>query len=303
MIFSLTILGCSSAIPTQNRYPSAQVLHHHNNQFLIDCGEGTQMQMQRFSIKASHLNHIFISHLHGDHYLGLMGLLSSFHLLGRKNDLHIYAPPELEEIINIQKAVANTVFSFNTIFHHLNNQNEGLLFENEKISVYSIALKHRIPTFGFVFREKQKESNIYKEAISAYNLSIDDIKDIKNGKEYYDKKGLLVPHNMLCKPSEKAKSYAYISDTVYDESLVNKIENIDVLYHEATFGEDLRDIAREKFHSTALQAAQIALKAKVKTLIIGHFSARYKNEDVLLEEARQVFPNTYSAVEGKVFPV
>ncbi len=298
MVFSVTILGSSSAIPTQNRNPSAQVLQHHNNLYLIDCGEGTQMQMRRFNIKTNHINHIFISHLHGDHYLGLMGLLSSYHLMGRKKDLHIYAPPELEEIITIQKKSANTDFSFKVIFHNLSHANKKLLYEDDKISVSAIALKHRIPTFGFIFSEKNKEIKIYKEAICAYNLSIEDIKNIKNGNAYYDKQGRIVHQGLLCKPLEGAKTYAYISDTIYDESIIKKIKDVDLLYHEATFADELKDIATEKFHSTARQAATIALKAKVKKLLIGHFSARYKTVEPLLAEARSVFPNTYSAEEG-----
>jgi len=303
MYFSVTILGSSSAIPTLNRFTSSQVVNYDNMLFLVDCCEGAQMQLRKYEIKFNRINHIFISHLHGDHYLGLMGLLSSYHLQGRKNDLHIYSPPELEEIIEIQKRVAAAIFSYKLIFHVLTNENEGIIYENDKLTVSSVILSHRIPTYGFTFKEKKKEKKIYKEAIAAYSLSIEDILNIKKGEIFYDKKGNPVPENMLAFPEEPCKMYAYISDTAYYESIVKKIKNADLLYHEATFGEDLKKVAAEKFHSTAHEAATIAQKAHAKKLIIGHFSARYTSTDSLLKEARNVFDNTVCAEEGMNYVV
>ena len=298
MNFSVTILGSSSAIPTLNRFTSSQVVNYDNKLFLIDCGEGTQMQLRKYEIKINRINHIFISHLHGDHYLGLMGLLSSYHLMGRKKDLHVYSPPELEEIIEIQKKVAGALFQYEVIFHILTDENEGIIYEDDKLTVSSVKLLHRVPTFGFIFNEKKKEKKIYKEAIAAYSLSIDDILNIKRGVKFYDKKGNPVPENLLTCPDEPSKMYAYISDTAYNEAIVNRIKNVDLLYHEATFGEEMKKIAAEKFHSTALEAATIAKKAHAKELIIGHFSARYSTVDPLLKEARSVFKNSVCVEEG-----
>jgi len=303
MNFSVTVLGSCSATPTLNRFTSSQIVHYENKLFLIDCGEGAQMQLRRFNIKINRINHIFISHLHGDHYLGLMGLLSSYHLLGRKTDLHIYSPKALEEIIEIQKQAAATTFSYKIIFHYLKEDNEGVIYEDEKLTVSSVKLQHRVPTFGFIFKEKKKEKKIYKEAIAAYSLSIADILNIKKGIKFIDKKGNMVPEQLLTYPEEPVRMYAYISDTAYDESVVKKIYNIDLLYHEATFGEDLKQVAAEKFHSTALEAATIAKMAKAKKLIIGHFSARYTTFEPLLKEARSVFENTFCAEEGLNFIV
>jgi len=303
MIFTVTILGSSSAVPTSKRALSAQIVQYENQLFLIDCGEGTQMQMRKYDIKSARINHIFISHLHGDHYLGLMGLLSTLHMMGRKTDLHIYCPPELEEIIESQKKIAGTLFSYQVFFHHLNNENEGVIFKGDKLEVSSVMLHHRIPTFGFIFKEKDKEKKIYKEAIIAYGLDFKDIVNIKKGEKYIDKNGHVVPTEMLTYPEVPSKTYAYISDTAYYEEIIKKIKNVDLLYHEATFAEEMKKTAAEKFHSTALEAATIAKKANAKNLLIGHFSARYKTPDVLISEAQSVFANTESAEDGSVYNV
>lgn len=303
MAFSVTILGSSSAIPVNDRYPSAQVLAHDNKLFLIDCGEGTQMQLNRFHIKKNRINHIFISHLHGDHYLGLMGLLSSYHLLGRKADLHIYAPGELEDIIDLQKKVAFTVFQYKVVFHTLESGMNNPIFEDEKLTVSALPLTHRIPTYGFIFIEKPAEPKMYKEAISVYNLTIEDILRIKKGEAFYDKKGKVVPRNLLVYPDRNLSSYAYISDTIFDPLLAHKLKGVDMIYHECTFGEDMKTVAEEKFHSTAKQAATIAHKAKAQLLLLGHFSARYKTTDDLVAEARSVFENAVAVEDGGTYSV
>lgn len=303
MAFSVTILGSSSAIPANDRYPSAQVLAHDNKLFLIDCGEGTQMQLNRFHIKKNRINHIFISHLHGDHYLGLMGLLSSYHLLGRKADLHIYAPGVLEDIIELQKKVALTVFQYKVVFHTLESRLNNPIYEDEKLTVSALPLTHRIPTFGFIFREKPAEPKLYKEAISVYKLTVDDILRIKRGEAFYDKNAKAVPRHMLVYPDKMLTSYAYVSDTLYDPSLARKLKGVDMIYHECTFGEDMKTVAEEKFHSTAKQAATIAHKAKAQLLLLGHFSARYKTTDELVAEARSVFGNAVAVEDGGTYSV
>jgi len=303
MSFFITVLGSSSATPTDCRFPSAQTLHYENNIYLIDCGEGTQMQMQRFNIKSGRINHIFISHLHGDHYLGLMGLLSTFHLNSRKNDVHIYSAPELENIIEIQKQAAQTKFSYKIFFHSLTETNNNQIFEDEKMSVSVVKLEHRIPTYGFIFKEKLKERKVRKEAIEEYGLTINDIVNIKKGMPFFNINGEEISNDILCHAVHIPKSYAYISDTAYTEKILPFIKNTDLLYHEATFCEELKKQAAEKFHSTAIDAAIIAKKAQVKTLLIGHFSARYKDPAPLLSEARSVFENTYAVEDGKTYNV
>ncbi len=303
MGMQVTILGSSSAIPANDRYPSAQVLAYENRLYLIDCGEGTQMQMNRYNVKKNRINHIFISHLHGDHYLGLMGLLSSYHLFGRKADLHIYAPCELENIIELQKKAALTVFQYNVIFHTLESRLNNPIYEDDKLAVSAVPLSHRIPAFGFIFREKPAEPKIYKEAINVYKLSVEDILRIKRGTPFYDQNGQLVPRASLVYPDKKLSSYAYISDTIYDPTLAHKLKGIEMLYHECTFGEDMKTVAAEKFHSTAMQAANIALKAGVSLLLLGHFSARYKTTEALASEARSVFQNVLAVEDGGTYAV
>jgi len=258
MTFSLTVLGCSSAIPVYNRNLSAHLLNVNERFFLIDCGEGTQFQLRKYHLSFNRIRHIFISHLHGDHFFGLIGLLNSMHLLGRKEAIHLYAPCELEEIIDIQLNTSQTRFVFPLHFHPLRMDSCDLILEEERIAVHSFPLKHSIPVCGFVFREKNPPRKV-----------------------------------------PQARSYAYCSDTGYDESILPFIQGVHLLYHEATFMQELAAMAAEKLHSTALEAARIASKAKVKKLIIGHFSARYEDLEPLLAEARNIFPETYLAVEGE----
>ncbi len=297
--FELTILGCSSATPTSTRNPTAQLLNIAERFFLIDCGEATQIQLRRFKIKFQRINHIFISHLHGDHYLGLIGLVSSMHLLGRTADLHLYCPSELEEIIEVQFKHSQSQLKFNIIYHpHKYIANE-LIFEDAKVEVRTILLNHRIPCCGFLFIEKPRPASISKEIIKLYQIPVEQIAAIKKGADFITIEGELIPNFKLVTGKPKPRSYAYCSDTSYDERIIECIEGVDLLYHEATFMNDMLPRANETYHTTALQAGTLAQKAHVKQLMIGHYSARYKDLQPLLEEAQSVFSNTILSVEGK----
>lgn len=295
--FELTILGCSSATPTSTRNPTAQLLNIAERFFLIDCGEATQIQLRKFKLKFQRINHIFISHLHGDHYLGLPGLLSSMHLMGRTMDMHIYCPAELQEIIELQFKYSQTYLNYNIVFHPHRYVDNDLIFEDERVEVRTVVLNHRIPCCGFIFIEKQVQPSITREVIEQYDLAIEEIIAIKNGSDLTHK-GMVIPNGKLVK-KYRPRKYAYASDTCYDERILDIIQGADLLYHEATFLDELLSRAKETFHSTALQAGLIAQKADVGQLIIGHFSARYKDLDPLLQEARIHFPNTILASEGE----
>lgn len=297
--FELTILGCSSATPTSQRNPTAQLLNIAERFFLIDCGEATQIQLRKFKIKFQRINHVFISHLHGDHYLGLLGLLSSMHLLGRTVDLHIYCPAELKEIIEVQCHHSQTYLKFNIIYHFHKYVNNDLIFEDDKVEVRTIVLNHRIPCCGFVFMEKPLLAHIIKEKLELYHIPVEQIMAIKKGADFTTDNGEQIQNKELVTNKLKPRSYAYCSDTCYDERIIEYIKGSTLLYHEATFMNDMLPRAKETFHSTALQAATIAQKAEVKTLMIGHYSARYKDLQPLLEEAKSVFENTILAVEGE----
>ena len=295
--FELTILGCSSATPTSTRNPTAQLLNIAERFFLIDCGEATQIQLRKFKLKFQRINHIFISHLHGDHYLGLIGLLSSMHLMGRTIEMHIYCPAELQEIIEIQFKHSQTFLNYKIVYHpHQYIQGE-LIFEDDRVEVRTVVLNHRIPCSGFVFSEKQVPPSVTKETIEKYDLSIEEIIAIKGGADFtYE--GQTIENSKLVK-RYKPRKYAYASDTCYDERIIPYIQGADLLYHEATFLHDLLPRAKETFHTTALQAGLIAQKAQVGKLMLGHFSARYKDLQPLLEEAQSNFVNTVIASEGE----
>jgi ribonuclease Z len=301
MPLSVTVLGCSSAIPTLKRNTSAHVVKIRERLFLVDCGEGTQMQLRKFKIKFQKINHIFISHLHGDHYLGLVGLLSSFHLLGRKNELHIYSHESLKTIIDIQLEVSQTVLQYQIIYHYLEYDESKIIFENDQMTIETIILNHRIPTCGFIFREKQLPLKIKKEVLLEENIPIGAFQKIKNGDDFICDDGRILKNSDITTPPMKANSYAYCSDTGYFEPIIKKIKNVDLLYHEATFAKDRNQNAIDKLHSTTADAANIAKKANVKKLIIGHYSARYDDLNQLLNEAREIFPNTELAEDGKTF--
>ena len=304
MSFKLTVLGCSSATPTLYRHSSAQVLNVNERLFLIDCGEGAQMQMRRYKIKFQRVDNIFISHLHGDHYLGLMGFLFTLHLLGRTKEMNIYSDPDLKEIIDIQLEISKTTLMYPLVFHAIDCSKSQDIYEDNVISVKTIPLDHRIPTVGFMFSEKQKERKIKKEIIAKLDIPDEEFSKIKNGSDYKDKKtGRIYKNSDITIEGPKAVSFAYCSDTGYTESYIPLIKNVDFLYHEATFMKDREKNAREKFHCTTVDAATIAVKSGAKKLMIGHYSARYDDLEPLLAEAKQIFENTVLAEEGVVYEV
>ncbi|HOP03366.1 MAG TPA: ribonuclease Z [Tenuifilaceae bacterium] len=303
MTFALTILGSSSALPTATRFPSAHALNVHERLFLVDCAEGTQMQLRKYKLKLSRLEHIFISHLHGDHSLGLVGLISTLNLLGRKNDLYIHAHGALEELLRKNIDFFVTDLQYPVHFVHLESKKHKVIYSDKNITVESLPLKHRIPSTGFLFRETPKEPNIKKDLIEKYAIPLSKIVEIKQGANFVTSDGITIPNSELTYISSYPRSYAYCSDTSYYEKLVTFIEGVDVLYHEATFDSSMKKMAKATGHSTALQAATIAAKARVGKLIIGHFSSRYRNVDILLNEARSVFPETYLAEEGNQYSV
>jgi len=299
MNFSVTVLGSSSALPTSSRFPTAHLLNVNERFFLIDCGEGTQIQLRKHKARFSKINHIFISHLHGDHYYGLFGLLSSFSLLGRKNSLHIYSHPDLKDILNFQ--FKYYPLEFETVFHFHPEEMCGIIYEDKELIVKAFKLKHRIPSCGFVFAEKQKQRNLKKDMIQYYRLNIKDILSIKMGEDYVDEDGKMIPNKVLTFPAPMPRSYAFCSDTAFDPSIVEIIKNVDLIYHESTFAEDMKQRAYETGHSTARQAAGIAKLASAKKLLIGHFSARYKDLAIFETEARQIFENSHIVNEGETY--
>jgi len=299
LTFELIILGSSSAVPTSKRNLTAHVLNVHERFFLIDCGEGTQLQLRRNKIRFGKIDHIFISHLHGDHIFGLFGLISTFNLLNREKDLHIYAHPELENILNNHLAYFERSMSYKIVYHALNPKKNEIIFDDDKLSVETIPLKHRIPTCGFLFKEKPHLRNLKKDVVKTYNIPISKIHSIKEGADFKDDEGELIPNAQLTLPPYKSRSYAYCTDTMYYEKIVPVIQNVDLLFHEATLAKNLKKYAKQTYHSTSLDAANIALKANVGKLIIGHFSARYKDVQPLVNEARSIFQNTFSAEDGE----
>ncbi|MEE4196723.1 MAG: ribonuclease Z [Bacteroidales bacterium] len=303
MTFELTILGSSSAVPTSRRNLTAHVLNVHERFFLIDCGEGTQLQIRKNKIRLGKINHIFISHLHGDHLFGLFGLISTFSLLNRQMDLHIYAHPELERILNHHINYFERTLPFQIIYHSLDPKNNEIIYEDKRVTVETIPLKHRIPTCGFLFKEKPHERNLKKNVVSQFNLSIREILSIKDGSALTLADGSIIPNHELTLPPYKQRSYAYCTDTAYSEKIIPLIKEVDLLFHEATFTEQLSHQAKQTFHSTAKQAAIIAQKARAKKLIIGHFSARYKDITPLVEEANSIFTPVFPAEDGEKYVV
>ena len=303
MKFELTILGCNSAIPANNRFPTSQVLNVRGRLYLIDCGEGTQVRLRDNRIKRSKINQIFISHLHGDHIFGLIGVLSSYGLNGRKEPLHIYCPPHLDEIINIQLKYTGHPLPYPIEFHITDTSQHQMIFEDEIVEVFTIPLEHRIPTQGFLFREKKQPDSMIPEKIKKYNIPFQEIQSIKNGNNWTNPQGKIITHAELTSPAPSPRSYAFCSDTAYTESIIPIIKGVDLLYHESTFLHSEIDFAQRTKHSTSIQAATIAQKANVGKLILGHYSSRYIELDELHDEAKSVFPNTELGLEGKRFEV
>jgi ribonuclease Z len=297
--FELTILGSSSAVPTSKRNLTAHVLNVHERFFLIDCGEGTQLQLRKNKIRFGKINHIFISHLHGDHIFGLFGLLSTFNLLHRETDLHIYAHPELENILNRHIEYFERTMSYKIIYHHLNPKLNEIIYDDGKLIVETIPLKHRVPTCGFLFREALHLRNLKKNVVNAFNIPIRKIRSVQEGADFINDEGDVIENSRLTFSPYKSRSYAYCTDTAYSEKIVPLIKRVDLLFHESTLAKNLKKQAKQTFHSTTIDAANIAQKAEVGKLIIGHFSARYKDVAPLVKEAQEIFLNTVSAEDGE----
>lgn len=297
----LTILGCYSATPRTLGNTTSQVLEISNHMFLIDCGEGTQVQLRRHSMKFNRIKHIFISHLHGDHFFGLVGLISTFRLLTREADLHIYGPKGIKEVITLQMKLADSWTNFKLYFHELTSTESELIFEDDSVEVHTIPLEHRVYTNGYLFKEKEGDRKLNIDAVEEANIDVAYYRKLKQGFDVENEDGVLISNEKVTFPPEKPKSYAFCSDTVYKEDIVPIIKNVDVLYHESTFLEAHAHLAPKTKHSTAKEAASIAKQANAGTLILGHYSSRYPNLEMFREEAKTVFENVKLAEDGKVF--
>ena len=297
----LTILGCYAATPRTFTNPTSQILEIKNRLFLIDCGEGTQVQLRKNKIRFSKINHIFISHLHGDHFFGLVGLVSTFTLLNRTTDLHIYGPKGIKEVIKVQLRLSNSWTNYDLFFHELESLESEIIFEDDKVLVKTIPLKHRVYTNGFLFQEKVGERKLNLDAVQNYEIERCYYQNIKNGKDIVLEDGRIIENDQLTFDPVPAKNYAFCSDTVYNEAILPIIENIDVLYHESTFLHSEENLAKKTLHSTAKEAATIALKANAKQLILGHYSTRYESIELFKEEAETIFPEVLLADDGKSF--
>jgi ribonuclease Z len=303
MKFSVTILGSNSAIPAPGRNPSAQVVNVHERLFLVDCAEGTQVQIRRFKIHALRINHVFISHLHGDHFFGLIGLVSTYNLHERHTPLHIYAPQPLEKVLQIQLEVSGTQLAFPFHFHPIDPSLHQVIFEDDELTVEAFPVNHRIPTCGFLFREKIRPRNVRKDFLNIESPTFDDIRNIKAGGDFTNPSGKHYSNEDMTRSPYNPRMYAYCTDTSYYEPIIGTIRDADLLYHEATFMEKETGMAEVKYHATSIQAATIAVKAAAKRLLLGHFSNRYDDLQPLLDEARRVFPETYLAMDGDVFDI
>ena len=302
MSIKLTILGCHSATPTTKSHTTSQFLEINNRNFLIDCGEGTQVQLRKYKLRFSKISRVFISHLHGDHFFGLIGLISTLGLLSREKDLHIYGPKGIQEIIRLQLKLSKSWTSFQLFFHELESKESELIFEDEKVEVYTIPLKHRVYTNGYLFKEKIGERKLNIDAVREYKeIEICDYQNLKNGKDFKKENGEFVSNKLLTFNPTKPLSYAFCSDTMYKPDITSIIKDVDLLYHESTFLNDKENLCETTKHSTAEQAAKIAKQANAKKLILGHYSSRYNNLELFKEEAQTVFKNVELAEAGKVF--
>ena len=296
--FELHILGCGSALPTTRHFATSQVVNLRDKLFMIDCGEGAQMQLRKSRLKFSRLNHIFISHLHGDHCFGLMGLISTFGLLGRTAELHIHSPKGLEELLTPMLNFFCHTLAYKVIFHEFDTRQTSVVYEDRSMTVTTIPLQHRIPCCGFLFAEKARPNHIIRDMVDFYKVPVYELNRIKNGSDYVTPEGEVIANTRLTRPSDPPRKYAYCSDTIFRPEIVEQLSGVDLLFHEATFAESELSRAKETYHTTAAQAARIALEAGVRQLVIGHFSARYEDESILLKEASAVFPNTILAKEN-----
>lgn len=297
-IFKIKILGCAAATPTSTRFTTAQVVNYHNRYYLFDCAEGTQIQLRRFKVPMMKINHIFISHLHGDHYLGILGLISSYQLHGRQKDLHIFAPAALEQLIKLHFEISEVILQFKIIFHPIHMQEAGEIYSDTYLSIETIIMNHRMPACGFVIREKKAPRKIIAEMVEKYQMTPSQIRRVKQGADFTTSNGNIIPNTDLTIDPPLPRTYVFGSDTAYTEAFLPQITGADLMYHEATFMQDLKALADEKTHATTIDAATLAAKAGVKRLLIGHYSARYDDLGPYLAEARSVFPQTILAEEG-----
>lgn len=298
-MLGVTILGNNSALPAFDRHPTSQVVTLEDQLFLVDCGEGTQVQLSRYKIRWGRINHIFISHLHGDHYFGLPGLVNSMGLLNRDHELHLFAPQPLKEILDLQLKAANAILNYELIFHPL--EGEQVLVQSERYKISSFQTKHRIPCWGFKFEQIRRPRKVLPVEATAYNVPASFFDELKSGADYIDGQGKIIKNELVTEPTPSPKSYAYTADTIYDEELIEKVKGVNLLYHETTYLKNLEDRAFARFHATTHQAATIAQKAGVEHLLIGHFSSKYDRLEIFEHEAREVFPNTSLAIEGVSF--
>ncbi|GAA4339886.1 ribonuclease Z [Flaviaesturariibacter amylovorans] len=300
-MLSVTILGNNSAVPAFNRHPTSQVVTHDGTNYLVDCGEGTQIQMIKYKIRRGKITHIFISHLHGDHYFGLIGLINSFNLLSHKQELHIFAPAPLQEIIEMQLRVADSQLCYPLQFHTLSGP--GVLVDNEKIRISAFKVTHRIETYGFLFEEKEGKRKLQIDLVRQLRIPLSFYSSLQAGLDYITPRGEVIRNDSVTAAPGKGKRYAFCADTKYDEGILPHIEGCDLIYHETTYLDNMRDKADLRFHSTTKQAAEIARRAHVGKLLIGHFSSKYAELDQFLLEAREVFSNTELALEGQVYEI
>lgn len=298
-MLGVTILGNNSAVPTFDRHPTSQIITVYDDLLMFDCGEGAQIQMIKYKIRRSKISHIFISHLHGDHYFGLIGLINSFALLGRIQPLHVVAPAPLWEIIHLQLKHADTVLPYELHFHPL--EKEGLIMDEKRFTVSCFPTKHRIECWGFKVVQKKNPRKINPDKAIAQGIPSSFYERLQKGEDYTNKEGLLIPNETVTFANSSPRSYAFCADTKYDESIAEYVKGVNMIYHETTYLDNLRDRAIERYHSTSKQAAELASKAGVKKLIIGHFSSKYENLDEFAEEARSIFPNTELALEGTTY--
>ncbi len=301
--FRVHILGCGSALPTLKHNPSSQIVEIRGKCFLIDCGEGTQTQLRRSKIKFTRISAVFISHVHGDHCFGLIGMVSTFGMLGRTAPLHIYAPAGFSNIMKMQIDFFCKDLEYEVVFHDVDTNAKNIIYEDRSLTVETVPLSHRVPCCGFIFREKQTLPHILRDMTDYYKVPVSQFNNIKNGADWVDEEGNVIPYTRLTTPSEPARSYAYCSDTKYLPMLHECLKDVCVLYHESTYSKEDEDMAKMYFHSTAAQAAQVASDANVGKLVLGHYSARYEDENRLLEEAKNIFPNTVLSDEGLIIDV
>ena len=301
--FKLHILGCGSALPTVRHFPTTQVVECRGKLYMIDCGEGAQLQMRRAGLSFSKMGHIFISHLHGDHCFGLIGMLSTFGLLGRTSKVNIYGDAALEEILHIQLKWFCRDLGYEVVFHAVDTTRQYVVYEDRSLTVETIPLDHRLPCCGYLFKEKQGLPHIRREMIDCYDIPVSQILNIKNGQDYVQHDGTVVPNERLVVPAAPPRSYAYVSDTKYKPQLTAQLQNVTTLYHESTYGDDNLAMSEKYFHSTARQAAQIALGANAGKLLLGHYSSRYTDEKVLLQQAKEVFENARMTKEFDIIDI